>query len=427
MLQGGLSRSKNADLRKVILFSSIGNAFEFFDYAIYGFLIPYMVPLFFPSSDIVASNISAFGVFALGFVAMPLGGIFIGYIGDTRGIKAALSFAILLTSIANLFIFLLPTYHMIGVAAPMILTICRILQGVSMGGEYSGSLIFISENFRYAKGSSHLKSFYTSLPLSAGMLGWFLGAITTSMFTFENNTYYWRVPFLIAGLTGFFALYIRLSSIMETKEMQDYLKSKKVMVYSGGVKAFLCLIGFGCAISAIFYSFCIFANSFLSQIVLMSTSDAISISMFGVFIFMVLLPMWGYIADVFGHKRILLFSGIFLCVSVYPIWYLLVSGKIFSALIAEFIIMNVLAAYNAPITYIMTRFYTVNNRYLRVSLGYNIGMSIGGSVPLICLNLYSKTNNIVSPGLVLTCFVLIGLIAVYMIPKNTIIEKNIWS
>ena len=135
-------KNKNTNLKKVILFSSVGNALEFFDYAIYGFLIPYMIPLYFPSDNIVASSIAAFSVFALGFIARPLGGIIIGYLGDKRGRKVALSFAIFLTSVANLCIFLLPTYHMIGITAPVILTICRILQGISMGGEFSGSLIF---------------------------------------------------------------------------------------------------------------------------------------------------------------------------------------------------------------------------------------------------------------------------------------------
>src|SRR5262245_57139312 len=198
------------DVRKAVTGASIGNAVEWFDFAIYGFLATFIAANFFPSGDETAALLNTFAIFAAAFFMRPLGGFFFGPLGDRIGRQRVLALVILLMSGSTFAIGLVPSYDAIGVAAPLLLLLLRCLQGFSAGGEYGSGACFLAE---YA--ADKHRGFVVSFLVWSVVVGFLLGSLTVTGLeaTLGDSTmdaYGWRIPFLIAGVLGAVGLYIRL-------------------------------------------------------------------------------------------------------------------------------------------------------------------------------------------------------------------------
>ena len=190
---------------------------EWYDFAIYGYMVPIIGGLFFPSSDPVATLIATFSAFAAGYFARPLGGIIFGHIGDHYGRKPVLNLSIMLMGLSTFAIGLLPTTTQIGVSAAVLLVILRIMQGISVGGEYTGSITFVLEH-----SSPHRRGFFTSWIGVGGSLGFLLGSSVGTMmnifFTLEQlSGWAWRLPFL----SGIIIAGIGISSAVMSQSPRD--------------------------------------------------------------------------------------------------------------------------------------------------------------------------------------------------------------
>ena len=197
-------------LRRVISGASIGNAVEWYDFAIYGFLATFIAANFFPAGDDTAALLNTFAIFAAAFVMRPLGGLVFGPLGDRIGRQRVLVIVILLMAGSTLAMGLLPTYDAIGVAAPLLLLFLRCLQGFSAGGEYSGGACYLAE---YAPDSR--RGVVVTFIAWSGVVGFLLGSVTVTLLQTvlgdaAMDSYGWRIPFLIAGPLGLVGLYIRL-------------------------------------------------------------------------------------------------------------------------------------------------------------------------------------------------------------------------
>lgn len=195
---------------KIFLSASFGNILEFYDFATYGFLIPIMAPLFFPAENPITSLLMASGAFAISFLARPIGGILFGYIGDFYGRKVAFSLSLIVMAMATTLIGILPTYEKIGLLSPFLLIFCRLVQGLCLGGEFSGSLIFATEHLSQQR---HGSAFVTGTITSAGVGGWFLSSIVCTVTSNLSQPYSWRIPFLLGAVVGVLGYYIRRSTI----------------------------------------------------------------------------------------------------------------------------------------------------------------------------------------------------------------------
>src|SRR5438445_11753338 len=193
--------------RRVIAAGMIGNVLEWYDFAVYGYFATAIGRHFFPHEDAVAQLLSAFGVFAIGYVLRPVGGAVVGHIGDRFGRRAALTFSVAAMAIPTFLIGLLPGYATLGVAAPVALTILRMVQGLSVGGEYTSSMVFLVE--RAPEGRRGLMGAVTACGAGAGtLLGSAVGAtFASSMSTAALESWGWRIPFLLGlviGIAGYF-------------------------------------------------------------------------------------------------------------------------------------------------------------------------------------------------------------------------------
>ena len=196
--------------RKVLVASSLGNILEWYDFALFGFFAPILAQLFFPSDNHLASLLSTFGVFAAGFLMRPLGGALFGHLGDRVGRKNALAASVILMAIPTTLLGLLPTHAQVGILAPLLLTGLRLIQGLSVGGELTGSISFIVEHSPPTQ-----RGFFGSWASnSIGMgllLGSATGALMTSLLSQDDLVRWgWRIPFLFGIFVGGVGLYLRM-------------------------------------------------------------------------------------------------------------------------------------------------------------------------------------------------------------------------
>lgn len=214
------------DIRRVVTGASIGNAVEWFDFAIYGFLATFIAAHFFPAGNETAALLNTFAIFAAAFFMRPLGGFVFGPLGDRIGRQKVLAVVILLMSAATLCIGVLPTYDTIGVAAPLLLLLFRCLQGFSAGGEYGGGAVYLAEFASDAR-----RGLTITFMAWSGVLGFLAGSVTVTLLqallpAAAMESYGWRIPFLIAGPLGLVGLYIRLR-LGDTPQFAELDKADK--------------------------------------------------------------------------------------------------------------------------------------------------------------------------------------------------------
>jgi MHS family proline/betaine transporter-like MFS transporter len=204
-----MSQRTASAMKRTVLAGAIGNVLEWYDFALYGYFAPAFAALFFPSDSPSLSLISAFGVFAVGFLARPLGALLFGYWGDTLGRRHALAWSVLLMAIPTFLVGLLPTYETIGVLAPVVLTLCRFLQGLSVGGEFTGSAIFLVEHAA-ASQRGYVGSWAGFSAQLGALLGSGVGALLASTFAEESlRRWGWRIPFVMGGFIAVAGWYLR--------------------------------------------------------------------------------------------------------------------------------------------------------------------------------------------------------------------------
>jgi MHS family proline/betaine transporter-like MFS transporter len=376
-------------MKKVIISGMIGNALEWYDFALYGHFVIILSKLFFPTTDPYLATLATYATFAAGFIMRPAGALIFGYIGDKYGRRASLSASILMMAIPTACIGLLPTYESIGIWAPIMLVIIRLLQGASIGGEFSGCIAFLVEYSPTKKrglvGSASMVS------LCAGMLLGSIVATTVSKSMPEAvfETWGWRIPFLIGMLIGLVGIYVRIS----LHESPVYLKAKAhndlskqplrevLKVYS---KELFVAIGLYLTVTVPFYTFTIFVKNFMTANLGYSYADSLTINLISITLAMFLMPFSAWLSDKHGRKTIMLYTTYAMIVLIYPIFWLLINGEYEQALISQLIFAVLVGMYMGPIPAALVEMFPTRVRFTGVALSYNISAGIfGGSAPLI--------------------------------------------
>ncbi len=255
--------------RRLIVAGVAGNVIEWYDFAVYGYFAQTIGQHFFPSKDPIASLIAAFGVFAAGFLMRPVGGLVFGHIGDRTGRKAALTLSVIAMAVPTFLIGLLPDYAQIGVVASVLIVILRLVQGLSVGGEYTTSVVFLVEGA--APGRRGLTGSWSVFGAVAGiLLGSAVGAILTSIL--PQDTVYawgWRVPFLLGLVVGLSGLYIRrrIPEAQVQSVDEKPATSPVVEAFRTEWRAMLRVAGFNVLNAVGFYMIFVYVATYLRQIV----------------------------------------------------------------------------------------------------------------------------------------------------------------
>ncbi len=407
-----------SDIRRAVAGASIGNAVEWFDFAIYGFLATFIAAQFFPAGDDTAALLQTFAIFAAAFFMRPLGGLVFGPLGDRVGRQRVLALVILLMSVATLGIGVLPTYDAIGVAAPLLLLVLRCLQGFSAGGEYGGGAVYLAEFASDAR-----RGVTVTFMAWSGVLGFLLGSVTVTLLqallpAAAMDSYGWRIPFLMAAPLGLVGLYIRLrlgdtpqfAALNEAAETADSPLREAV---STSWRQVLQVIGLFIVFNIGYYVVFTFLPSYFIKTLGLSKTDAfVSITLACLVALLLILPL-AALSDRIGRRPLLLGGAAAFAVLGYPLFLLLNSGSLGAAIAAHCVLAGIESVYVASAVAAGVELFATRVRFSGFSIGYNLCVAVfGGTTPYIVTWLTADTGNALAPAYYLVAAALVSLATV---------------
>jgi MHS family alpha-ketoglutarate permease-like MFS transporter len=382
-----------------IVGGSLGNLVEWYDWYVYAAFSLYFSDAFFPSDNQTVQLLNTAGIFAIGFLMRPIGGWLMGTFADKYGRKLALTSSVLLMSVGSLIIALTPGYNSIGVAAPILLVLARIIQGVSVGGEYGTSATYLSE----MAGKKH-RGFYSSFQYVTLIMGQLmaLGVLVLLQRVFlseqQLHDWGWRIPFGIGAFLAVITMYLRRSLQESASFKKDDQKSTSMRGTLGALakhpKAVFTVIGLTMGGTLAFYTFTTYMQKFLVNTSGFSKSSATLISTLTLVVFMALQPAFGLLSDKIGRKPLLIGFGILGTLTTIPILTLLSETKdvwvAFALILGALIIVSGYTSINAVVK---AELFPANVRALGVGFPYAIAVSIfGGTAEYIAL-LFKNENH----------------------------------
>ena len=411
-------------LKKTLIAASIGNMLEFYNFTLFGLFLPVLSPLFFPKEDPLSSLLYGYLFFAVGFFAYPVGAILFGYIGDKIGRKRALSLSILAMAFPTACIGLLPSYASLGILSPILLFICRFLQGIFAGGEYNGAGVFVIEHAGKNRGGIS-----GAIVAAAGTLGAFIATIMGFIFSAPGlPSDIWRIPFLLGAFVAIIGSYLR-KELEESPEFIEKAHTHKrknpfIGIFKHHIKAFICSIGIGALGTVPFYLIIGYLNIYFVTQDTLSLFEMMALNMGLTFFCALSLPFVGNIADKVGHSRIMIMSALTLFSYSFLFFIFLQQPSISIIYLAEFILLGISQGYVAPLNAFISKLFPVHIRYTATSLGYCIGMALfGGTTPYISAFLVKWTHNSLSPSFYLMLVCILGLVSVIVAvqkPKSSL-------
>jgi MHS family proline/betaine transporter-like MFS transporter len=414
------NKQAHMSYKRTIVTGIAGNLMEWYDFAIYGYMVPVLSTLFFPSEDRVASIIATFSVFAAGYFARPVGGVIFGHIGDKYGRKLVLTLSVMLMGLSTFAIGLLPVHSQIGASAAGLLVVLRILQGMSVGGEYTGSITFVLEHSKPSNRA--LSTSWIGVGASLGFLiGSGVGTIMMDVFSQQElQSWAWRLPFL-GGIFIAIAGWIIRRHAPEPPRPKDLpMESSPVLVaFRDHWRPMLQVVGLALAVNAGFYMMFVYANTYLTEHMHFSTSRAMTINTITLFILTAMIPLAGWLADRVGRKPVLLAGSLALIFLSWPLFWMMhhpTDSMIFLAQVGFALIIALIWGAN-PAT--MAELLPLNVRVSAFSIAYSVCLAIfGGTTPLIAAYLLQRTADDFSPVWYLIGLSVISLIAVLSIPET---------
>jgi MFS transporter, MHS family, dicarboxylic acid transporter PcaT len=376
-----------------IMMASSGNLVEWFDFYIYAFGAIYFAPAFFPKSDPTAQLLNTAGVFAAGFLMRPIGGWIFGRIGDRLGRKTSMVSSVLMMCVGSLMIACAPTYSSIGAWAPALLLLARLIQGLSVGGEYGTTATYMSEVA--LRGQRGFFSSFQYVTLIGGQLLAVLVIVLLQQFLTEPElkAWGWRIPFVIGAITALIALLLR-RTLHETSTIESRTKSEAgsfMGIWRHHRAAFLTVIGYTAGGSLIFYTFTTYMQKYLVNTAGMSIKTATDVMTVCLFIFMCVQPLFGALSDRIGRRHnMMLFGGLGALVTV-PI--LTTLGHVTSPFMAGVLItiaLGVVSFYTSVSGIVKSEMFPPEVRALGVGFAYAIANAIfGGTAEYVALGLKS--------------------------------------
>ncbi len=411
------ARGKN--ITKLVVATSLGNALEWFDISVYAYFAVYLSKAFFPTQDSTTSLLLTFGTFALTFLARPIGGVLLGTYADRYGRKASLLLSIAMMTCGTLAVACMPTFAQIGVLAPLLIIVARLVQGFSAGGEFGSSTAFLVEHMPGRRG--FVASWQFASQGISSLLGSGFGLLlSTTMSQADLESWGWRIPFLFGVLIGPVGLYIRNNIEDATAPPADKNDTPVRNVFMEQKFRVLLAVGVIAAATSVNYLI-IYMPTYVVRTLNLPPTIGYLAAFAAAIAGITFNPIAGAISDRVGRTRYIITMCVLLLIAIFPV-YLVLSGKPSGAVIvlAVLVLGSLKALYLGASAALMSELFPASTRATGLGLSYNIGVTaFGGSGPAIAtfLGSFALIGDL-APGYYLTAVSLFSLWALTTIHRT---------
>ena len=416
-MQSGVEGQSDSRSVRVLVAGAIGNALEWYDFAIYGYFATILGKQFFPQDDPVASLLSVFGIFAAGFLMRPLGGLLFGPIGDRFGRRLALSLSVACMAIPTFIVGLLPTAASIGVAAPIALVVLRLLQGLSVGGEYTSSMTLLVEQAPQGR-----RAFWGCWSVTGSVVGFVLGSSVSAMAAAllspdELSSWGWRIPFLLGAVVGVAGVYLRGLGTTELKPESSgeagagFELLGRVLREHGNLV--LRISGLQAMAAVGFFLMFTYVTTALTTEMNIPEAEALAINTGTLLFLMVAIPLAAILSDRIGRRPVLLGATLGTLLLAYPLFLMMHGGSIVLTILGELVFAVLIALFYGAGAATMAEMTPRAIRCTVLALGYNLVYAIlGGTTPMIAAYLVQRTGDDLSPAYFLMSAAAVSLVVV---------------
>ena len=411
-------------LRKSVVAGSIGVFVHWFDWAVYAYLAGTIAVVFFPESEGATGLLSAFAVFAISFFVRPIGAIIFGRLGDRLGRKQTLSIVILAMAISTLVLGLLPGYEAIGIVAPILLVLTRIVQGLAAGGEFGSAAAFLGE-FSPPK----RRGFGVSWLEFGSLLGFLAASFSVFLLNISFDAqqvidWAWRIPFLVTVPLGFIGLYIR-RKIEDTPEFQQLQELEMVStapvkeVFTRNRRQFIQTVGMEVFMNVTFYVVLVYLLTYQEVYLGFDPSRAALLSTMASALGLIVVPFAGIASDRWGRKPVLMTAAVALTLLSVPLFMLMSSGGETAAFVSTLGLALILSLILGTHAATVVELFPTRTRQTGLSIAYAVAAALfAGTAPYVLTWLLEATGFALVPGVFLGVVGLVGIVTVASIPET---------
>lgn len=417
----------NAAQCKVLFLSSLGGMLEYYDFIIYIFLAPIIEKVFFAENSTYIATLKTLAIFSIGYFLRPLGGIVFSHFGDRYGRKVVFLLTIIFMAVPSFAIGLLPGTAQIGTAAPVLLLIFRMMQGLALGGELPAAITFVSEHSPVERRGFALSTLFFGVNLGL-LLGSLMTTLVTSFFSNDNLlSIGWRIPFILGGIFGIASLFLR-RQLHETAlfaALRD-IDKEKIPVLTVMREAWqnvlqgVFLVALG-SVSVFLY---LYWPQYLHQYMNYNFIELMRINTVSTLILTFSILLGGWAADKFGYRKVFL-TGSFLVVLVTcPLFILLNAGSMTYVIMAYFIFSILFGFIPGSYTAILSHLFPTKIRYSGIALSYNLAYALfGGLSPLLCTLAIGLFDSVLAPAIYVIFVAALAGLACYLGSKKSLIPS----
>ncbi|WP_162834391.1 MFS transporter [Amycolatopsis circi] len=414
----------HAGLRRAIVSAAIGQFVEWYDFVVYSYTASVLATLFFPAGNRVTSLLATFAVYGVAFVMRPLGGIVFGHLGDRFGRRGVLAAVILLMGAATAGIGLIPPHSRIGVLAPLLLVLCRLVQGLSAGGEAMGSNALVAEHAPSRDRGRYVAFTYAFAILPGVFAALFVLLLTTVMPSQAWQTWGWRIPFLVGGVLCLVGLYIR-SRVDESpafralKTTRRTAKAPILVVLREHRRA----LGYAFALASLsglgFYTLTGYFTTYLAESVGLTGRASLISNCVALTLAFVVMPLAGRASDRWGRRPVVIASAAATALLSLPAYLLASAGSLATAVAGQCMLSLAFGVFFGTVGTVYLELFPTRVRYSGSSLAYNMAFVVfGGTAPLFSTWLVDATGSLLAPAWYMTALAAIVCAVAIRLPET---------